>query len=163
MTHCERCGHPLSSHDENGVCSHAVNYGPHGQCDCDNYLRAVVSLPEMLAAALHTGPGRDNCGMFYSSQQARLVARYAEALLDTIAPTQSIHALELLEGWRDARAVDEVRWFSLSCDEGGNFNAHLYSRPAEGAGHMWTHTSVQGARDSASKAIMKAGQDGCGS
>lgn len=160
MTHCERCGHPLSSHDENGHCSHAVNYGK-GCCPCDNYLRAVVSLPEMIAAALHTGPGRDAVGKFYSSSQAQLVARYVEALLDTIAPTQSIHALELLEGWRDARAVDEVRWFSLSCDEVGNFNAHLYSRPPEGAGHMWTHTSIQGARDAASKAIMKAGLAGC--
>lgn len=161
MTHCERCGHPLSSHDSDGKCIHAVNYGPHGRCDCDNYLRAVVSLPEMVAAALHTGPGRDSAGRFYSSAQARLVARYVEALLDTIAPTQSIAALELLEGWRDARAVDEVRWFVLSCGESGDFNAHLYSRSPEGSGHMWTHTSPRGARDAAAKAIMKAGLSGC--
>jgi hypothetical protein len=163
MNHCERCGHPLSSHDENGKCSHAVNFGPHGCCTCDNYLRAVVSLPEMLAAALHAAPGRDASGTFYSGRQALLVARYAEALLDTIAPTQSIHALELLEGWRDACAVGEVRWFLVGCDADGNHNVHLYSRPLEGAGHMWTHTSKQGARDAAAKAIMKAGQDGCGS
>lgn len=159
MTHCERCGHPLSSHDENGKCSHAVDYGK-GCCTCDNYLRAVVSLPEMVAAALHAGPGRDANGSFYSAQQARLVARYVEALLDTIAPTQSINALELLEGWRDGRAVDEVRWFTLSCDESGMYCVHLYARPANGAGHMWTHTSHQGGRDAASKAIMKAGLAG---
>ncbi|HXK19949.1 MAG TPA: hypothetical protein VNG33_19195 [Polyangiaceae bacterium] len=160
MTHCERCGHGIEHHDDAGNCSHAVDYG-RGACTCDNYLRAVTSVPELLASALHAAPGRDATGLFYSSSQARLVARYAEALLDNITPPTTISATELLEGWRDGRAVGEVRWFSLSCDESGQFNAHLYNRPENGAGRMWTHTSLQTARDAAAKAIMKAGQDGC--
>ncbi len=167
MNHCERCGHPLSSHDADGVCLCAVQFG-NGRCTCDNYLRAVVSLPKMLAAVLYTGPGRDASGSFYSAAQARLVARYADALLDTLEPTGTITGGELLEGWCDARATDERRSYSISRDQSGQCSVQVVVvRGSVGHDHawQWSHASngTNALRDAAAKAIMKAGQDGFGS
>lgn len=158
MNHCERCGHPLSSHDLDGQCAHSVNYGLHGRCTCDNYLRAVVSLAEMLAAALHAGPGRDAQGSFYSAQQARLVARYAEALLDETAPTNTINAVELCEGWKDAAPEGQERDWKIQSGPGGAFMCVLKVRNNK----VFVHTSTT-PRDAAAKSIMLAGQEGFGS
>jgi len=158
MTHCERCGHGVSSHNDLGECSHAVGYGT-GFCSCDNYLRAVAPLADMLATALHTGPGRDANGSFYSSAQARLVGRYAEALLDEVAPTGSINAIELLEGWRDRQTPAERRWYQLHAQQDGGFWCALYVTLHNGT-KSFCWTSTQNARDAAAKAIMKASQDG---
>lgn len=168
-THCERCGHNLSDHDTDGTCMHRVEYGGrHGThiCPCDNYLRGVGTLAEELGRALFASPGRDATGQFYNNDQARRVGRLAEALLDTITPTQSINALELLEGWSDAAPVGEFRNYVLTRGVDGSAQVQLYARWASGAGHYlsnsWTHASLT-PRDAAAKAIMKAGQEGHGS
>jgi len=166
MNHCERCGHPLSSHNADGKCRHAVDYG-NGLCTCGThdfgYLRAVVSVPEMVAAALHTAPGRDAAGFFYSKQQAKLVARYAEAWLDQTQPIGSINAIELCEGWADAAAVDEKRWWSIKRDADGKTSVVLRVRaPRSDVPQYFEHTGDT-PRDSTAKAIMKAGQAGFGS
>ncbi len=159
MTHCERCGHGIDHHDDEGNCSHAVDYGQ-GRCNCRSFLRAERTVPELLAAALCAGPGRDASGTFYSQQQATRVGFLAEALLDNVAPSRTPDALELLEGWHDERIEGEVRWYVLSrSDSGHGFTVHLYRRNANHAGNMWSHTSVDSARDAAAKAIMKFGKD----
>ncbi len=173
MTHCERCGHELGSHAPDGACSHPVGFGK-GACPCDNYLRAVVPLPDLVATALHASPGRDATGSFYSPAQARLVGRLAEALLEKVTPVGSISATELLEGWCDAAAVGESRSYSVSRSHDGSCNVGLLTsqtiRQHDELAHVpgvtsyqFTHTSLQGPRDAAAKAIMKAGQSGFGS
>lgn len=163
MNHCERCGHKLTEHGSEGECHHHVTAFGRGPCPCDGYLRAEGTLLELIGQALYASPGRDSEGNFYAVSQARRVCLLVDALLDDNMPTKSIDAIELCEGWRDARAVNEIRWFILSCDENGQNNCHLYNRPANGSGRIWTHSSTTSPRDAAAKAIMKAGNDGAGS
>lgn len=158
MNHCERCGHPLASHDSEGKCSHAVNYGG-GSCTCGHdgagYLRAVVTLPEMLAAVLHTAPGRDANGSFFSSSQARLVGRFAEALLDQMPPTATGNALDLLEAWADRAPAGHSRTYSIELD-GATYVVVIDQSP----GLRIRHTSVTSSRDAASKALQRAADSG---
>jgi hypothetical protein len=161
---CERCGHPMTSHDSEGSCSHAVNYGDSGQCVCGKhghagYLRAVVSVPELLAAVLHTGPGRDAHGNFYNHTQARLVGIFAEALLDTVAPTNTGNALDLCEAWKDhVPSSNERRAYCIQ-DRGGDFEVVLTVWGVSDT-KTFSFVSVTSSRDAAAKAIMLAGAEG---
>lgn len=167
MSHCSRCGHHLSDHDNEGVCcrSHAP-YG-HGMCACSGYLRGDGSLAELLGQALHAAPGRDELGHFYVAAQSRHVGLMVDALLDTVMPTKSVDALELLEGWADTAPIAEHREYALRRTADG-FAVQLIARWVA-AGHVqdvdsgtWGYVGLT-PRDAAAKAIMKAGQDGHGS
>lgn len=159
MNPCENCGHPMTSHNDVGVCLHHVSYGT-GFCYCGDhgsqgYVRAVATLPELLAVALHASPGRDERGEFYNSNQARRVGLFAEALLDATVPTATGNALDLCEAWCDRRPAQEQRSYTIDRTEGGGCRVGLFVR---GYGKVRQHyyTSTDNSRDAAAKAIMKA-------